>query len=164
MSKEMKLIMENWRRYLEEAYGLDTTWDNLHIDDVFKITGRSCDEGKKCIPYTTKDLEALLKNKPIVDTLDPERVEKANPEYPLIVVVSNGEYRYIMDGNHRFANAVILFSSTWFCRNKISASFSMTTNKSFSPIRVLIRSTISCEIKVLLTASSPGNITFTRGR
>ena len=104
----MKLIMENWRRYIAEAHGLNTTWDNLHIDDVFKITGKSCDEGdgKECKTYTTKKLKDLLKNKPIVDTLDPKRVKYANPEYPLIVVVNNGEYQYIMDGNHRFANAV----------------------------------------------------------
>jgi len=108
MEPRMKLLLENWRRYIAEAHGLDTTWDNLHIDDVFKITGKSCDEGdgKECKTYTTKKLKDLLKNKPIVDTLDPKRVKYANPEYPLIVVVNNGEYQYIMDGNHRFANAV----------------------------------------------------------
>ena len=102
----MKLLMENWREYINEAHGLDTTWDNLHIDDVFKITGKSCGEGKDCIPYTTKILISKLKNKPIVDTLDPDRVRTANPEHPLIVVVKDGEYQHIMDGNHRFANAV----------------------------------------------------------
>ena len=102
----MKLLLENWRGYLNEAHGLDTTWDNLHIDDVFKVTGKSCDEGKECKPFTTKLLKSKLKNKPIVDTLDPDRVNKANPDYPLIVVVKDGEYQYIMDGNHRFANAV----------------------------------------------------------
>ena len=108
MEPRMKLLLENWRRYIAEAPGLDTIWDNLHIDDVFKITGKSCDEGdgKECKTYTTEKLKDLLKNKPIVDTLDPKRVKYANPEYPLIVVVNNGEYQYIMDGNHRFANAV----------------------------------------------------------
>ena len=102
----MKLLLENWRQYLNEAHGLDTTWDNLHIDDVFKVTGKSCDEGKKCKSFTTERLKSILKNKPIVDTLDPDRVDYANPEHPLIVVVDGGEYQYIMDGNHRFANAV----------------------------------------------------------
>ena len=102
----MKLIFENWREYIKEAHGLDTTWDNLHINDVFKITGKSCGEGKKCEEYTTEELKSKLKHKPIVDTLDPDRVEKANPDHPLIVVVEDGEYQYIMDGNHRFANAV----------------------------------------------------------
>ena len=102
----MKLLFENWREYLKEAHGLDTTWDDVHIDDVFKITGKSCEEGRECIKYTTARLELKLKNKPIVDTLDPDRVKTANPEHPLIVVVNNGEYQHIMDGNHRFANAV----------------------------------------------------------
>jgi hypothetical protein len=57
----MKLLMENWREYLNEAHGLDTTWDNLHIDDVFKITGKSCDEGKECKSYTTELLKSILK-------------------------------------------------------------------------------------------------------
>ena len=102
----IKLLLENWRKYINEAHGLDTTWDNLHIDDVFKITGKSCGEGKACKKYTTEELKLKLKNKPIVDTLDPDRVTKANPDHPLIVVVKDGEYQYIMDGNHRFANAV----------------------------------------------------------
>ena len=102
----MKQLLENWRKYIKKAHGLDTTWDNLHIDDVFKITGKSCGEGKECIPYTTEKLKLKLKNKPIVDTLDPNRVKYANPDHPLIVVVKGGEYQYIMDGNHRFANAV----------------------------------------------------------
>ena len=102
----MKQLLENWRKYIKEAHGLNTTWDNLHIDDVFKITGKSCDEGKKCKKCTTEELKLKLKNKPIVDTLDPIRVEYANPDHPLIVVVKDGEYQYIMDGNHRFANAV----------------------------------------------------------
>tara|TARA_Y100000034_G_C6627125_1_gene273612 strand:- start:41 stop:430 length:390 start_codon:yes stop_codon:yes gene_type:complete len=104
----MKLLLENWREYLKEAHGLDTSWDNVHIDDVFKITGKSCEDGsRKCIPYTTEDLYTKLKNKPIVDTLDPSRIETADPNYPLIVVVDSdtGEYQNIKDGNHRFARA-----------------------------------------------------------
>jgi hypothetical protein len=88
----MKFLFENWRKFIKEAHGLDTTWDNLHINDVFKITGKSCGEGKECIPYTTKELKSKLKNKPIVDTLEPNRVKYANPDYPLIVVVKDGEY------------------------------------------------------------------------
>lgn len=102
----MKLLLENWREYIKEAHGIDTTWDKVHIDDVFKITGKSCDEGKECKKYTTEKLKLKLKNKPITDTLDPDRVKNANPDYPLIVVVKDGEYQNIMDGNHRFANAV----------------------------------------------------------
>ena len=102
----MKSLLENWREYIKEAHGIDTTWDKVHIDDVFKITGKSCGEGKECKEYTTEELKLKLKNKPITDTLGPDRVKNANPDYPLIVVVKDGEYQYVMDGNHRFANAV----------------------------------------------------------
>jgi len=105
----MKLLFENWRKYLKEAHGLKTTWDDVHIDAVFEITGRSCDKAsRECKPYTTDALYNKLKNKPIVDTLDPKRVKYADPKHPLIVVVNRDteEYQYIMDGNHRFANAI----------------------------------------------------------
>ena len=95
---------------MNEAHGLDTTWDNLHIDDVFKLIGKGCEEGRECKPLTTTELELKIKNKKsfrnVQKNLDPERVRTANPEHPLIVVVKDGEYQHIMDGNHRFANAV----------------------------------------------------------
>ena len=102
----MKLLLENWRQYINEAHGLETTWDSVSINDVFKIIGKSCEEGRKCEHMKASTLRDNLKNKPIVDTLDPDRVRTANPEHPLIVVVKDGEYQHIMDGNHRFANAV----------------------------------------------------------
>jgi len=105
----MKLLLENWRRFLKEAHGLDTTWDDVHIDDIFKITGKSCEEGRECKPYKTKKLELKLKHKPGNVGLDPERIKRAKKglEHPLIVLVDSdtGEYQHIMDGNHRFAAA-----------------------------------------------------------
>ena len=100
----MKLLLESWRGYLNEAHGLDTTWDDVHINDVFEIIGKSCEEGRECKSMPASELRKRLKNKPSVK-LDPDRVKKANLGYPLIVVVKDGEYQYIMDGNHRFARA-----------------------------------------------------------
>ncbi len=118
----MKLLLENWREYLKEAHGIDstpchginTTWDDVHIDDVFKITGKSCEEeGKReCKSFSPSDLESKLKHKPVRVGLEPEsvrRIERAKEglEHPLIVLVDSdtGEYQHIMDGNHRFAAA-----------------------------------------------------------
>ena len=106
----MKLILENWRKYLKEAHGLETTWDDVHIDDVFEIVGRSCEEGRECKPLPASELrsklKSMLKRKPIKGKgIDPKKVETADISHPLIVVVDNGEYQYIMDGNHRFAQA-----------------------------------------------------------
>ena len=107
----MKLLFENWRKYLKEAYGTQTTWDDVHIEDVWNIIGRSCEEGsRECILFKPSVLKSKLKHKPITKTLDPERVKGASLAYPLIVVVNRdtGEYQYIMDGNHRFAQAIQL--------------------------------------------------------
>ena len=100
----MKLLLENWRQYINEAHGLETTWDNVSINDVFKIIGKSCEEGRKCKHMKASTLRNNLINKPSVK-LDPDRVKNANYKFPLIVVVKNGEYQYIMDGNHRAAAA-----------------------------------------------------------
>ena len=103
----MKLLLENWREYINEAHGLETTWDSVSIDDVFKIIGKSCEEGRKCKHMNASTLRNRLKNKPSVK-LDPDRVKNASYKFPLIVVVKNGEngeYQYIMDGNHRAAAA-----------------------------------------------------------
>ena len=91
---------------MKEASGLETTWDDVHIDDVFEIVGSACEDGRECITFKPSDLESKLANKPSV-TLDPERVENAELEHPLIVVVDRDteEYQYIMDGNHRYAKA-----------------------------------------------------------
>ena len=34
-----------------KAHGLETTWDNVSINDVFKIIGKSCEEGRKMQAY-----------------------------------------------------------------------------------------------------------------
>ena len=106
----MKLLLENWRKYLNEVGGLDTTWNDVHINDVFKITGKSCNEGIKCKEMPATELEQKIKNKKSLENirkhLDPERLETADYSFPLIVIVDNGEYQYILDGNHRLAVAL----------------------------------------------------------
>jgi hypothetical protein len=106
----MKLLLENWRQYINEAAGLDAAWGNVHIDDVFKLIGKSCDEGRKCKSMSASKLEDMIKDKEILHRvrkhLDPKRIETADYKFPLIVVVDNGEYQYILDGNHRLAAAL----------------------------------------------------------
>ena len=106
----MKLLLENWREYINENRGLDTTWDDVHIDDVFRLIGKSCKEGRECKSMPASVLSGKIKNKEVLNTvlnnLDPEKLVDANYEFPLIVVVDKGEYQYIFDGNHRFAAAL----------------------------------------------------------
>ena len=106
----MKILLENWREFLNEVGGLDTSWDNVHIDNVFKIIGKSCNEGRECKSMPATELEQKIKNKESLENirknLDPDRIKKANYSFPLIVIVDNGEYQSILDGNHRFAAAL----------------------------------------------------------
>ena len=111
----MKLILENWKKFLEEATGLKTTWAPgcgkvISLEkDLLNIIGRNCEEGRKCITYKASDLENKLKTdnpgwrRP---ELEPERVKTASLEYPLVVVVKDGKYQYILDGNHRLQKAL----------------------------------------------------------
>jgi hypothetical protein len=107
---QMKLLLENWREYLNEVGGLDTSWDNVHINDVFKIIGKSCNEGRKCKSMLATELEQKIKNKESLENirknLDPDRIKKANYSFPLIVLGDTDEYQNILDGNHRFAAAL----------------------------------------------------------
>jgi len=105
----MKLLLENWRKYITEDWR-DTSWETddekVTIGDVLKIIGRTCEEGRGCVEMRASELKSMLKRKPIKGKgIDPKKVETADISHPLIVVVDNGEYQYIMDGNHRFAQA-----------------------------------------------------------
>ena len=107
--------MENWKKFLEETSGIQTTWDPgcgkvISLEkDLLNIIGRNCEEGYKCITYKASDLENKIKTdnpdwcRP---ELDPERIEGASLEYPLVVVVKDGKYQYILDGNHRLQRAL----------------------------------------------------------
>ena len=113
----MKLILENWKKFLEEATGIQTTWDPgegkiISLEkDLLNIIGRNCEEGYKCITYKASELENKIKTdnpKWSRPNLEPERIERASLEYPLVVVVKDGKYQYILDGNHRLRKALNL--------------------------------------------------------
>ena len=111
----MKNIMENWKKFLKEASGLQTTWDPgegkvISLEkDLLNIIGRNCEEGRECIAYKASELENRIKtdnpgwSRP---ELEPERIERASLEHPLVVVVKDGKYQYILDGNHRLRRAL----------------------------------------------------------
>ena len=112
----MKLIMENWKTFIDEAHGIDTSWETetkkVTIQDVFNIIGQDCaptPPNRPCKALLATNL--LKKLKYGLPNLDPERVAKvakADLQYPLIVIVDSntGEYQYILDGNHRLQKAI----------------------------------------------------------
>ena len=96
----MKLLMENWRKYITEDWR-DTSWET---DDEKVTIGDVIDYlGDKTVDINVSELSQQL---PSLPTQGAERVAAANLEYPIIVVKSGGQYRYVLDGNHRLQKSI----------------------------------------------------------
>lgn len=86
--------------------GMDTYWE----DGSEKVTIKDVIDYLDSINAPIKEVD-VGKIEPILIKQDYEgenktRVQKANLEYPLIVVVSKGKYKSILDGNHRAFKAI----------------------------------------------------------
>jgi hypothetical protein len=97
----MKLILEQWRQYITEDWR-DTSWTG---PDGEKITIGQIDNylGDRTVTLHALKLSRELPSLPIQGK---ERVDAANLEYPIIVVKSEGRYKYVLDGNHRLQKAI----------------------------------------------------------
>jgi hypothetical protein len=90
----------------EAPEGMNTFWE----DGDSKVTIKEVIKYLDSIDEPVKEV-SVSKIKPILIKQDyegknNERVQKANLEYPLIVVVSKGKYKSILDGNHRAFKAI----------------------------------------------------------
>ena len=96
----MKLLLENWRKYITEDWR-DTSWESndekVTIGDVVDYLG------DKTVAINVLELSQQL---PSLPTQGAERVAAASLEYPIIVVKSGGQYRYVLDGNHRLQKSI----------------------------------------------------------
>ena len=102
----MKLLLENWRKYITEDWR-DTSWE----DDGEKITIGDVDDylGDKTIDIVPSDVrDQVLKSrgKPRLPTTSQDRIDKADLSFPIIVAMEGGEYISVLDGNHRLQRAV----------------------------------------------------------
>jgi ParB-like chromosome segregation protein Spo0J len=59
--------------------------------------------GDKTVDINVLELSQQL---PSLPTQGAERVAAANLEYPIIVMKSGGQYRYVLDGNHRLQKSI----------------------------------------------------------
>ena len=98
----MKLLLENWNKFINENKSWrDTSWETdkekVTLGDVVDYLG---DE--------TEDLNVLdLSNQiPPLPTRGEKRVRDANLEFPIIVVKKGGEFKNVLDGNHRLQKAI----------------------------------------------------------
>jgi hypothetical protein len=78
--------------------GLDTTWQDegitITLQDVLDIADAP-------IEVDPNELEPLL----IKTKRDPARVQAADLEHPIVVTTLNGQYKSILDGQHRIVKA-----------------------------------------------------------
>ena len=97
----MKLLMENWRSYLSEDWRTETDWEKgeekITLGDVDDYLGDETDD---------INVSELSQQIPSLPTRGAERVAAANLDYPIIVVKSGGQYKYVLDGNHRLQQAI----------------------------------------------------------
>ena len=106
----MKLLLENWRQYIAEDWR-DTSWET---DDekvslmAPKLPGWKFKSVVDYLGDKTDDLNVLELSQqlPPLPTRGAERVAAASLEYPIIVVKSGGQYRFVLDGNHRLQRAI----------------------------------------------------------
>ena len=100
----MKKLLTEWRKYLKEEDWRDTAW----ADDDHKVTIGEVNDylDQKFIEAQPISIEDLMDQTPHLDLdLDPKRIATANLEFPIIVTAVNGQYRSVLDGNHRLARA-----------------------------------------------------------
>ena len=97
----MKLLLENWRKFITEDWR-HTSWEN---DDEKVTIGDVVDYlGDETVDINVLELSQQLPPLPVRGV---ERVAAASLEYPIIVVKSGGQYRFVLDGNHRLQKAII---------------------------------------------------------
>lgn len=93
--------MEQRKKYLSEDWRTKTNWEK----DEVKITLGDVDDylGDETVDIDVSELSQQL---PPLPTRGAERIAAASLEYPIIVVKSGGQYRFVLDGNHRLQKAI----------------------------------------------------------
>ena len=98
----MKLLLENWNRFINENKSWrDASWET----DEEKVTLGEIDDflGNKTVDLNVLDLSNQI---PPLPTRGEERVAAASLEFPIIVVRKGGDFKYVLDGNHRLQKAI----------------------------------------------------------
>ena len=100
----MKKLLTEWRKFVLTEGMNDTSW----ADDDYKVTIGEVNDylDQKFIEAQPISIEDLMDQTPHLDLdLDLERIVTADLEFPIIVTAVNGQYRSVLDGNHRLARA-----------------------------------------------------------
>ena len=98
----MKLLLEKWNKFINENKSWrDTSWET----DEEKVTLGEIDDflGNKTVNLNVLKLSNQI---PPLPTRGEKRVRDANLEFPIIVVKKDGEFKNVLDGNHRLQQAI----------------------------------------------------------
>tara|TARA_R110002126_G_scaffold224915_2_gene369762 strand:+ start:610 stop:1020 length:411 start_codon:yes stop_codon:yes gene_type:complete len=109
----MKLLFENWKKYLTEEKWKETSWTSEDGSETITISQIIAYLGSQTVdvdPIKVKDqvLKARSKDRlPVGPGItSQERVDAADLSFPIIVGMKGGEYIVVLDGNHRLQKAV----------------------------------------------------------
>lgn len=101
-NKLVKIYLEDSKVGMETSWGPDDEGVTVTIKDVIKHLK------DKDIPVKSVKVSEL---KPLLidqdyDEENKDRVDKSSLKYPIIVIKSKGNYKSILDGNHRLYKAI----------------------------------------------------------
>lgn len=87
----------------DDKYGLDTSWTVDGVTITLNDINSYLDENKvPVVEIDTASIEDIL-----IDTeRDPERVDSARLEYPIILSTLNGDFYSVLDGQHRVVKSI----------------------------------------------------------
>ena len=92
----IRMLGEDWK---------DTSWEDndgkITIGDIVDYIGDNVRN------ISVVDLQNKLKIQPSEVTQERERIMKSDLQYPIILVQKDGEFSYVLDGNHRLAKAIM---------------------------------------------------------
>ena len=87
----------------DDKYGVDTSWTVDDVTITLNDINSYLDENKvPVVEIDTASIEDIL-----IDTeRDPERVDSASLEYPIILSTLNGDFYSVLDGQHRVVKSI----------------------------------------------------------
>ena len=100
-----ELIEESNKRLLNEDWRDDTSWedeeDKITVGDVVDYIGDNIRN------ISVVDLQNKLKSQLDSVSKEESRIMKADLQYPIILAQEDGEFSYVLDGNHRLQKAIM---------------------------------------------------------
>jgi hypothetical protein len=109
----MKLVFENWRKYLTEDWQ-DTYWKTddgkkITIGDVVNYLDNQKIAKVPVVPSEIRDQVLKSRNKdrlPVGPGITSQkRVDDADLNFPIIITKKDGKFIEVLDGNHRLQKA-----------------------------------------------------------